>query len=306
MTQQSNEKTVSFFLVDVFADRPLQGNPLPVVPDAGRLPEDVMRRIAREFNQSETTFVLPPTHVGADVRLRSFTPAGNDASGGAGHHTLGAWWWLAESGALALSDDGGDFTQEAGGKLLAVRINCRSRRPVSVAMSQAAPTFGRVAGDLVRLAAALGLTPDDLAVDRLPAQVVSTGVGHLLVPVRDRAAVDRARPDFQRLAPILREMDGEGCYLFTLDTVSDDSNAYTRFVNPTLGIVEDAATGTAAGPLASQLVAQRIVRDDTTVRIEQGHAIGRPSLLQIHVAGSAVTLSGACVVSGQGILRIAS
>ena len=99
MTQEAPDNAVSFFWVDVFAERPLEGNPVAVVPDAARLTEATMQRIAREFNQSETTFVLPPTRSEADWRLRSFTPAGREAFG-AGHNTLGAWWWLAESGVL--------------------------------------------------------------------------------------------------------------------------------------------------------------------------------------------------------------
>jgi PhzF family phenazine biosynthesis protein len=305
MVLQPRDTTIAFVLVDVFAERPLEGNPLAVVPDAASLSEAAMRRIAREFNQSETTFVLPPTRAGADIRLRSFTPAGKEASGGAGHHTLGAWWWLAESGALTLGDAGASFTQEGGDRLLPVQITCNSGRPVSVAMSQAAPEFGRVCGDPNRLADALGVPANDLAIDQLPAQVVSTGVAHLLVPLRDRGAVDAARPAFARLAPILRELDGEGCYLFTRDTLDGRSIAYTRFFNPTLGILEDIATGTAAGPLASLLVAQGIATDDSTLRIEQGYALGRPSIIQVHVAGRAVTISAACVVSGRGSLRIA-
>jgi trans-2,3-dihydro-3-hydroxyanthranilate isomerase len=307
MTQEPRNNLVSFFWVDVFADRPLQGNPVAVVPDAARLSEATMRQFASEFNQSETTFVLPPTRSGADWRLRSFTPAGKEAFG-AGHNTLGAWWWLAESGALDLGNSGASFTQEVGDRLLGVNITCASGQVTSVGMSQSAPEFGAVCGDLSELAAALGLSTGDLATDAppvaLPAQVVSTGAAHLLVPLRTRAAVDRARPDFPRLASILRSIDGEGCYLFTLDTVRPDSIAHARFFNPTLGIVEDAATGTAAGPLACQLVAHHLANDDTTLRIEQGHAMGRPSVLQVHVSGPAVTVSGRCVVSGSGHLRV--
>ncbi|WP_433306182.1 PhzF family phenazine biosynthesis protein [Actinoplanes sp. CA-030573] len=80
--------TVAFALVDVFADRPLAGNPLAVVPDADRIDEAVLPRIAAEFNQSETTFVVAPTVAGADFRLRSFTPAGVEVYG-AGHNALG-------------------------------------------------------------------------------------------------------------------------------------------------------------------------------------------------------------------------
>jgi trans-2,3-dihydro-3-hydroxyanthranilate isomerase len=305
MVLQPHETTVAFVVVDVFAERPLEGNPLTVVLDAASLSEDAMRRIAREFNQAETTFVLPPTRAEADWRLRSFTPAGKEASGGAGHHTLGAWWWLAESGSLTLGESGASFTQEGGERLLPVRITCESGRLVSVAMSQAAPEFGRVCGDTATLASALNVPASALAIDQLPAQVVSTGVAHLLVPLRDRATVDAARPDFDRLRPILRDLDGEGCYLFTRDTLDDRSIAYARFFNPTLGIVEDIATGTAAGPLASQLVAQRVANDDSTLRIEQGYALGRPSIIQVHVSGRAVTISAACIVSGRGTLRIA-
>jgi trans-2,3-dihydro-3-hydroxyanthranilate isomerase len=296
--------TVSFFLVDVFAERPLQGNPVAVVPDAGSLSEETMQRIAREFNQSETTFVVPPTRSDADIRLRSFTAAGKEALGAAGHHTLGTWWWLAESGSLRLTDTGGSFFQEDGRNILPVQISCDSGKVTSVAMSQRAPTFGQTCRNLDELAAALGLSTSDLATDTLPAQVVSTGAAHLLVPMRDRAAVDRAVPDTRRLASVLRAIDGEGCYLFTREVTRPDSIAYARFFNPTLGILEDIATGTAAGPLACQLVAHRLADDQQTLRIEQGYALGRPSILQVHVAGSRVTLSGRCVVSGSGTLRI--
>jgi trans-2,3-dihydro-3-hydroxyanthranilate isomerase len=303
MTQELPDNAVSFFWVDVFAERPLEGNPVAVVPDAARLSDATMQRIAREFNQSETTFVLPPTRSEADWRLRSFTPAGREAFG-AGHNTLGAWWWLAESGVLALGDTGASFTQEVGPEVLAVNITCASGQVTSVGMAQASPEFGSVCSHLAELAEALGLSPGDLATDSLPAQVVSTGAPHLLVPLRDRTAVNNARPDFPRLASILRSVDGEGCYLFTLDTIRPDSIAHARFFNPTLGIVEDAATGTAAGPLACQLVAHDLGRDDTTLRIEQGDAMGRPSVIHVHVSGPAVTVSGRCVVSGSGRLRV--
>lgn len=298
-------EAVDFFLVDVFADGLLQGNPVAVVPDAEHLTDAVMQRIAREFNQSETTFVLPATRPEADRRLRSFTAAGKEAMGAAGHHTLGAWWWLAESGTLPVGESGARFTQEDGPSLLTVDVVCTSGRVSSVAMSQDRPRFGAVCGDFADLAAALGLAPGDLAVDALPAQVVSTGAAHLLVPVRDRAALNSARPETPRLAALLRALGGEGCYLFTRDTSRHDSAAQARFFNPTLGIVEDIATGTAAGPLACQLVAHGLAADDATVRIEQGDALGRPSVIHVHVSGSAVTISGRCVVSGAGRLRVA-
>jgi trans-2,3-dihydro-3-hydroxyanthranilate isomerase len=80
-----------YYFVDVFADEPLTGNPLSVVAEADGLDDQTMRRIAREFNQSETTFLLSPTRPEAHARLRSFTPSGAEVFG-AGHNALGAWW----------------------------------------------------------------------------------------------------------------------------------------------------------------------------------------------------------------------
>ena len=304
MPQQQPDRSVAFAVVDVFADQPLAGNPVTVVRDADGLTEATMQRIAREFNQSETTFVMRPTRSDADWRVRAFTPAGKEACGGAGHHTLGTWWWMAECGALAMDDAGGAFTQEDGDRLHAVRIAVESGRVSVVTMSQAAPTFGRVCDELSELASALNLSPADFAAGAMTAQVVSTGVPHLLVPLRDRAAVDRARADVDRLASLLRRVDGEGCYLYTLDTVAPEATAHARFFNPTLGIAEDAATGTAAGPLACLLVRHGRARDDSTVLIEQGHSMGRPSVIRIDVSGPSIMISARCVVSGTGNLRI--
>jgi trans-2,3-dihydro-3-hydroxyanthranilate isomerase len=302
---ERHDDSVSFHFVDVFAERPLEGNPATVVADAARLTDAQMIAIAREFNQSETTFVLPPTKPGADVRMRAFTQGGKEAAGGAGHHTLGTCWWLAESGALKLGDAGGRFTLEDGPSLLPIHVTCESGRVTSVAMEQSRPVLGKVCADLDELAASLGLALSDLATDALPAQVVSTGVGHLHVPIRDRAALNKARPDMARLGALLRTVEGEGCYIFTRDTVRSDSAAHARFFNPTLGILEDAATGTAAGPLACHLVAHGLANGAAPVRIEQGDSMGRLCILQVRVSETGVLLSGRCVVSGSGRLRVA-
>ncbi|RIJ70506.1 PhzF family phenazine biosynthesis protein [Nakamurella silvestris] len=295
--------TYPFHFIDVFADRALAGNPLTLVPDADGLNEVQMRAIAREFNQSETTFLVAPTLPGADRQLRSFTPGGFEVLG-AGHNAMGAWLWLAASGEL----DAGrtDFVQQIGSQLLPVRVDRSGARAV-VTMDQSPPTFHAELRDRAELAASLGLDPGDLAGD-VPPQVVATGVTHLMIPVTTRAAVDRAIPDSPRLAAVLREAGGEGAYLYSLqsgpDSV-DDIAAYTRFFNPTVGIWEDPATGTAAGPLAARLVALGRVPDGSTVAIEQGRHLGRPSILRVRVAGESVRLSGSGVVVASGILDLA-
>jgi trans-2,3-dihydro-3-hydroxyanthranilate isomerase len=297
--------SVPFVLVDVFADTPLTGNPLAVVADAERLEEPVMRAAAREFNQSETTFVLPATRPGATWRLRSFTPAGAEVVG-AGHNALGAWWWLASAGRIELDAEGGAvLAQEIGDRVLPVEVTGRNGRPDAIVMEQAPPELGRTVTDRDELAGALGLDPGrpDL-LDDVPAQVVSTGAAHLLVPARDRAVVGCARPDVPRLAAALAQVGGQGCYLYCLDPVDPAAVAHARFFNPTVGIWEDPATGSAAGPLVSRLVAQGVVRDGATVFVEQGHAMGRPSRIRVQVSGQRVRIGGASVVVAEGTLTI--
>ena len=294
---------IPFYFVDVFADRPLTGNPLAIVPHAEGLEEATMQWIAAELNQAETTFILPASSRSADWRLRSFTAPGHEFFG-AGHNSLGAWWWLAESGDLNLRDGRNHFTQEIGDSLLPVEIRCEGHQLISVVLTQSPPEFGNICEDSRGLAEALGLEEEDLA-QLLPAQVVSTGAGHLLAPVRNRAAVIRAQPDSQRLGKILKAVGGEGCYLYCLDPVSLSSAAHARFFNPTMGIVEDSATGTAAGPLACQLVKHGIVKDGATITIEQGYEIKRPSLLSVEVHDKVVQLAGRGVTVIEGRLRIA-
>jgi trans-2,3-dihydro-3-hydroxyanthranilate isomerase len=301
MSTQSN--SIPFYIVDVFSDEPLAGNPLAVVPEAERLDENTMRRLAREFNQSETTFLLPPSLARADWRLRCFTPAGQEVFG-AGHNALGAWWWLAASGKLDLGATGRQFVQEIGTRTLPVEITCSAGQLVSVGMTQTAPVIGQRYFNSKELTAALGLQDRDIVIDRLPMEVVSTGAAHMLVPVRDRSAVDRSRPDPARLAAILHSIEAKGCYLFSLDPLSPDSVAYARFFNPVEGISEDAATGSAAGPLACQLVAHKVVEDGTIMTIEQGRTMGRPSLIRVRVSGNSVVVMGRGVITAEGVVRV--
>lgn len=297
---------VPFYWVDVFAATPLTGNPLALVPDADPLPEATMRAVAREFNQSETTFLVRPDRPEADHRLRSFTPAGVEVFG-AGHNAMGAWIWLALAGRL---DPGRDrFVQQIGDDLLDVRVT----RPASgtpgapgveVSMEQSAPRFlGRVE-DRAALAAVLGLKTDDLSAERV-AEVASTGAEHLLVPVRDVAAVDAAQPDTAGLRALLADAGAEGCYLYTTDLdPAAGLSAYARFFNPTVGIAEDPATGTAAGPLAALLTRDGLVGDPARIVVEQGRGLGRPSRIDLRVDGSLVTITGSGVVTAEGTLHL--
>jgi PhzF family phenazine biosynthesis protein len=291
-----------FTLLDVFTTRPFTGNPLAVVSEADDLPVELMRRIAGEFNQTETTFVLRPTQPDAEWRLRSFTATGTEVFG-VGHNALGAWWWLAVSGRLTLDAPVRTFTQEIDDRVLPVEIRSVRGQVSAVSMAQADPVFGAVVGNLSPLAAALDLGDAELAAGMLQAQVVSTGVPHLLVPVRDAGALDRARPRPEVLAAYLRSIGAQGCYLFSVDPLDPEAPAQARFFGPNVGIAEDPATGSAAGPLALYLVAHELASEERPIVVEQGRAMGRLSRIEVQVRGGGVRVSGSAVLVVEGHLR---
>lgn len=292
-----------FYFVDVFTSEPFTGNPLAVVVDADGLTTDRMQRIACELRQTETTFLLTPTQAEADWRLRSFTAAGTEVFG-VGHNALGAWWWLAESGRLTLDAPTRTFTQEIDGRSLPVEVRSERGRPIRVSMTHPDPVFGVVVSGISPLASTLDLGDAELSVGRLQAQVVSTGVPHLLVPVRDLDALARAQPRAESLAAYLRSVGAQGCYLFCLDPLDQDAPAQARFFGPNVGIAEDPATGSAAGPLAAYLVARKLASEDRPVIVEQGRAMGRPGRIEVRVSGGGVRVSGEAVVVVEGSLRL--
>lgn len=295
---------IPFVLVDVFTDRPLEGNPLAIVPDADGLPEPLLPRIAREFNQAETTFLLRPTVDDADWRLRSFTAGGVEVYG-AGHNALGAWWWLADSGRLE-DRAAGQWRQQLGSTALPVTVSRGGDGRIVVSMRQHRPQFAQELTDHHALATALGVEVDGLgAAERLPvAQVVSTGAAHLLVGLRDRRTVDLASPDAGQLRALLPDVGGQGVYLYALNPAEPGAHAHARFVNPVAGITEDPATGSAAGPLASLLSRHGYVGEHIT--IVQGHKLQRPSQIRVSIrtADDAPSVSGGAALAATGQLRL--
>ncbi|MFG2826767.1 PhzF family phenazine biosynthesis protein [Streptomyces sp. NPDC048434] len=292
-----------FALVDVFTDQPLEGNPLALVPDADALPEGLLPRIAREFHQAETTFVLRPTRPGATWRLRSFTAAGIEVFG-AGHNALGAWWWLAAVGRLGSRSGAGRWHQQLGAVVLPVEITADGNGLVEVTMEQRAAEYGDELTDRAALADALGVDGDELgAAAGLPvAQVVSTGAAHLMAGLRDRGVVDAARPDAARLRALLPDVGGQGVYMYALDPAEPRADVHARFVNPVAGITEDPATGSAAGPLACLL--RRHGQAGDQVAIVQGHALGRPSRLRVTVTDDTPRITGRAALAATGELHV--
>lgn len=281
---------LSYAVVDVFTTTPLSGNPLAVVMDvAEQLDAAHMAAIAIEFNLSETTFVRPADPTRADWWLRSFTPGGAEVAG-AGHNALGAWWWLAITGHAAPPG----ARQLLGDRVLPVHIARDGH--VEIGLDQGEVEFGEVTLDGGRLRSALGLGERTPLPQTHP--VGSVGSPHLLVELPDSSTVDAARPDTAALRDVLASARAQGCCLFTTDAADADADA--RFFNPTVGILEDPATGSAAGPLAQLLHDRGGPRE---VSISQGRSMGRPSRLTVQVREAGPRLLGRCALAAEGTLH---
>jgi trans-2,3-dihydro-3-hydroxyanthranilate isomerase len=267
-------------VLDVFTEEPLAGNPLAVFLDGGGLAAELMQRLARELNLAETVFLLAPGG-GGDVRARIFTPAGELPF--AGHPVLGSAIVVGE--ALQRSD----VTLETG----------RGEVPVSVARGGGRAAFGRMRQPLPswqpyarerELLDALGV-----ASSGLPVELYDNGPQHVYVELGDERAVARLRPDMRALADL-------GALCVSCFAGSGE-RLKTRMFAPALGVAEDPATGSAAGPLAVHLARHGRVPFGREIELRQGAEIGRPSLLRacahgsleqlerVEVAGSAVLVA---------------
>jgi trans-2,3-dihydro-3-hydroxyanthranilate isomerase len=276
--------TYRFHQLDVFTTTPLAGNALAVFPDARGLEPATMQALAREMNLSETTFVFPSSV--ATRRVRFFTPEAEIPL--AGHPTIGTWWALAELGLLPEppADGTARVTQETGRGVLPVDVTLERGRPVRVEMTQALPEFGKMVTDLPALARALGGGPDLMA-DGPPPEVVSTALPQLMVAVRNRAAL-AALPSGGMggdLAALLRSL-GTDCAMLYAPGEAPGVTAHCRMFAPGLGVVEDPATGSAAGALGAYLLrrAGAALRDGAARFVfEQGVEIRRHSRIEVRV-----------------------
>lgn len=298
-----------FIQLDVFTDRALTGNQLAVFPEAEGLTDGEMQAIAREMNYSESTFVLPATDQTALCRVRIFTPVSELPF--AGHPVVGTTFALAHEGRITSGPDGTTQVRlQLGVGTLPVDVTFAEGRACFVWMHQPVPTLTDWQGDHGQLAAALGLVPDDLATDHLPVQRGSAGGPFAYVPVRSLAAAGRARP-MPELAAVLDASDCQGAYVFTLETSAPEVTGHSRMFAPKIGVAEDPATGSAAGPFGAYLLRHgRISADASGVAqaiVEQGVEMGRPSRLAVEVIGTpeaiqSVRVGGMSVVVAEGVL----
>ncbi|HEX8721717.1 MAG TPA: PhzF family phenazine biosynthesis protein [Pyrinomonadaceae bacterium] len=301
-------RRLHYHRVDVFTDRAFGGNPLAVCTNGRGLSTETMQAIAKEFNLSETTFVLPPDDPRHDWRVRIFTP-GHELPM-AGHPTVGTSFVLAREHMIPRDGAETDIVLEEGVGPVPVRVSFDGGEPSFAEMRQPLPVFGARLDDRGAAAAMLSLEESDLESD-LPVEVVSCGVPFLYVPLRSLDAARRARP---RVDLIERAAERDGLppevFVFTREVEHEGSTVHSRMFAPGLGITEDPATGGASGPLGCYLVAHGVVSGESAdITSEQGIEMGRPSFIRIRIERdgdriAAVRVGGQCHFMGEGFIEI--
>jgi trans-2,3-dihydro-3-hydroxyanthranilate isomerase len=298
-----------YLTADVFTDRTFGGNPLAVFPDAREIPSELMHPIAREFNYSETTFVLPADDPSHTARVRIFTPGGELQF--AGHPTVGTAHVLATLGIVKLVGDETKIILEEGVGPVPVTIRAQGGRPTFAQLSVAKlPEFFAPPAPNDKLAAMLSLSADDLAGDSMMPQAVSCGTPFLFVPLKSRAAVARARVRPDVWDDVLRDYLTEKVFFFAMDAERPGSQVRARMYAPGIGVPEDPATGSAAVGLGGYL-AVRDPRRAGTLRwvVEQGFEMGRPSILEVEVDKkdgeiTAARVGGKSVIVCEGTFKV--
>jgi trans-2,3-dihydro-3-hydroxyanthranilate isomerase len=289
-----------FYTLDVFTTTRFEGNPLAVITDGDGLSNDEMQAIAREMNLSETVFVQKPTDDRALARLRIFTTQQELKL--AGHPVVGTWFLLAELGVVPAQEGGVHVMQQTGAGILPVEIRFKDGRPQLVTMTQLEAKFAPARINKKALATALGLATKDLH-PQLHPEYVSTGIFNLMVPLKNRAALDKIAMNTGALRKVLGK-NGTMAYCFA---PGENGRAQCRGMLP-WEIYEDPATGSSAGSLGAYLVKHGKLATGHTLQILQGAEMGRPSHIEVQVSQSNKKLiprvSGAAVTVFQGTIRV--
>jgi trans-2,3-dihydro-3-hydroxyanthranilate isomerase len=272
-----------YIICDVFTDTPLTGNQLAVFQDARDILDSRLQALAREINFSETVYAYP-ARGGAHARLRIFTPSRELPF--AGHPVLGTAFVVAASH----PDD--EIRLETGRGVVPIRMERTGGRATFGWMRQPLPSVAPFQGEADLLAA--------IGVDRslLPVEVYDNGVRHVYVALANEDAVGHLRPDTQTLVRVAGDC---GVNYFA----GRGSRWKTRMFAPGMGVVEDPATGSAAGPLAVHLARHRLIAFGETIQISQGAELNRPSTLHARATGShdaleSVEVGGSAVIVGRG------
>lgn len=296
--------TRRFVTLDVFTGERFAGNPLAVVLEAEGLDTQDMQRIAKEFNLSETVFVLPPSDPRQRADIRIFTPARELPF--AGHPTVGTAVLLAildqngEPGAVAFG-----LNERVGIVPCAVEVKDGTSGTARFHLPRLPFVWGE-GKDSTTYAWALGLDPTEIGFDRHVPSRHSAGVAYDLVPVASLEALAKSKPQGEAFDKAFGDSDHPAPYVYARMPQSDGLRFRARMFGLGMGIAEDPATGSAAAAFAGALMQCEPLGDgEHNIVIEQGVEMGRPSeiSLQMTIKGGALVsaeISGGAVMVSRG------
>ena len=294
-----------YFTCDVFTSTRFGGNPLAVLPQAEGLSTEQMQQIAREFNFSETTFVLP-ADAGHTRRVRIFTPTREIPF--AGHPNVGTAFVLAAAGELGPLDAPLTVTFEEKAGVVPVSIERRQDGILWCELSAPEPLSLGKTVSMTGVASAVSLAESDIVTTTHPPQVASVGLPFILVELKDRAALERAQINIDGFHRLAAEGMTPDVLLYVHS--GDELDIRDRMFAPLDGVPEDPATGSANCALAALLTHHNAAfSGDFRWRIAQGVEMGRPSLLEARTEKRdgkvvATRIGGASVLVSEGFLEI--
>lgn len=285
-----------YYILDVFAERKYVGNQLAVVRDGHKFSDDEMQQIAREFNFSETTFILSETERDGGYDVRIFTPKHELPF--AGHPTLGTAYIIQQE-LIGSKVDRVTLNLKAG--QIPVDFSYQDGQVQELIMKQLRPEFGeRVDPGLV--APMLQIEPDEID-DRFPCLEASTGMYDLIVPLRTLETQKRVKIDLPAYYKLIEKLTAKAILTFCPETYDPKLQLNVRMFADFFGVPEDPATGSANGCLAGYLVKERYFDSDSIdIRTEQGLEIGRPSVLHLIAENKA---DGIDIRVGGSVVRFA-
>ena len=301
---------LTFHTLDVFTNHRFGGNPLAVVLNADALSTAQMQTITREFNLSETIFVMKPEDSANTAKVRIFFPGGEMAF--AGHPTVGCAVLLAEMKYKPGCSFETVIRLEEKAGLVPVKVSRIGDVPRAQFTAPVVPYFADVGLPTVTdTARALNLDASDVGFDGHGIASLEGGPRFFYVPVKTRAALEKSQVIEPHWSTLIRPMGGvDAAYLYTRGGDGPNTHFRARMFAPTGGIPEDPATGSAAALLAAQLLKAETLKDGSHKwRLEQGYEMGRPSDLFLEAdVGSgkltAVRVAGQAVRVMQGTLEI--
>jgi trans-2,3-dihydro-3-hydroxyanthranilate isomerase len=297
--QEKPMRTLPFIQTSVFVDSRYKfgGNQLATfwrASENAALDSDEMLGIAREMNFSETTFLEAPSLPECSARVRIFTPGREIPF--AGHPTLGTAFSMMHIGLIDRS------AREATLELGVGPIKVAFENDGTISMAQPRARFMELVEDRHRIVDSIGLSLEDLH-EEAPIQVVSTGLPFLIVPLRSLKALQSAKPDAALIVEFLGHLPTQEILAFSVDTIHPESSLHARMFAPGVGVLEDPATGSAAGPLGAyvehHLILERHTRGEP-IRIEQGCEINRPSQLVYRHSEDGPVVSGLVRLTAEG------